>query len=126
MNLDDSFLKHCGDTLTFNGFFEEVDLVFSHFLIQGRVFDSEECCRVLLVTVKSVQHLDKNGTLQRIQKIFQVDIFFHVEIIDKKIKKDLIKYFFVESYLLRKSQRIIFEELKNLFMRETLDGYATV
>jgi len=103
-----------GFTLTFDGPFEKADLVFSHFLIQCCMVHAQECCSVLLITVESFQHLDEYGPLQRIYEVFQVDVFLHVEIIDKKIKKNLIKHLLLYRCMKREALRIVFEELEDL------------
>ena len=76
------------------------------------MIDAEECCGVLLIAVESVQHLDQYGPLQGVHKIFQVDVFLHVEVIDKEIKKDLIKFLLLYLCLMRETPRIVFEELE--------------
>jgi hypothetical protein len=96
-------------TLTFDGPFKKVDLVFSHFLIQRCVVNTEEKRGVLLISVESVQHLDQYGPLQGIHEVFQLDIFFYVKVIDKKIKKNLIKFPFFFLCMMEQPTWVFFE-----------------
>lgn len=102
--------------LAFDGPFRKAYLVFSHFLIQSCVVNAKECCGVPLIAVESVQHLDQYGPLQGIHEILQVDIFFYVEIIDEKMKKDLIEFLLLHLCSMRKTPWIIFEESKDLLL----------
>jgi hypothetical protein len=88
--------------LSFNGLFEKADPVFSHFLIQCGVVDAEEFGGVLLVAVKSFQHFYQYGPLQGTHKVFQLDIFLHIKVFDKKTEKGFKIFLLLDLCLIRK------------------------
>ena len=112
-------MKPAGIFSSFDRLFEKADPVFSHFLIQCGVVDSEKFSGVLLVAVKSFQHLYQDGPLQETHKVFQVGIFLHIKVLDKKIEKSFEIFLLLDLYLIRQTPGIICEELKDLLRGET-------